>query len=306
MNPTASLSKVKCSKLDEVQEALIEPFPEEVIKVIDDTGHRYIPAIWIKQRMLSVLGVDGFDVCYSTIQHHDEGWITVCCTITVDFSIWGGRRKSVNQSDGIRVARHSKGDKAGKVVDLGDSYKSLKSGAFVKAAQELGVGLYLALETESKGSKAPLSHGNSGRNNPATGKQKKAVSSMERKIGFNSQLKRKLFEQLFPKEEVETALSQPTFGHMDRYLRTLKPVCDIYDLVQSHSESKDDYFAKLNGVLRELGAMFNIELRSLVSLLTLADNQTVSWVKDYLKKQLKKSFYWRNYNEIRNENVCIN
>lgn len=265
------------SNLKEIQDALTKPFPTEALK--ERKGKLYIPIHHIKQRMISVLGVDAYNVSFSEITHHAEDWITCDCTLTVDFTPWGGLIKSSTQSNGIQIARHKENeDKKGLIVDLGSAYKSLRSGALAKAAEDIGIGLYLKFENNSN-NKGNNFYSNNGNSRPASKGQEKAARDMERKLGINEEKKIRLINRLFT-NEANKALKKPTFSQMDKYIKTLKPVCDIYDIVTNTYGSRDEIERY---VFNELGKMFNIKIQSYVTLLTLADNKTVAYVQDLFK-----------------------
>lgn len=267
------------STMEEVQGALTEPFPDYVIK--DRNGYPYIPVEHIKQRLISVLGVDGFDVIYSDIVHHEEDWITCDCTIIADFSLWGSRVKKVTQSDGIQIARLKAN---GSIVDLGNSYKTVRSSAFVKAAQELGVGLYLQfIKNDSNANKGQSHNSNSNRNNLATNNQKNAANSMERKLQLSDKNKQKLINQLFGHSSKEFT-TNPTFKQMNVYIQTLKPVCDIINLITSNSSNPREKEEIQRYILEQLSIQMNKRITSFISLLTIANEQTVEFTNNLLKR----------------------
>lgn len=285
------LERREFKTLKEVQEALAASFPSNKVKMKETkkASFPYIPVEWIKERLITVLGIENFDVEYSNIVHHDEDWITCDCTITVDFRPWGGRVKRVTQSDGLQIARHNSGDNKGLIVDLGNSYKSVRSSAFAKAAQELGVGLYLQFSTTNPNSnsnhQSSRNYGQSNNpNNPATANQKNAAKKMEERLKLNQDTKVRLMQRLFP-QHINQALQNPTYDQMDQYIKTLKPVCDIiYAINKAAKGDKNIFEAKKKEVLGYLGKQFGVQINGFHGLLTLANNEIVSQVHQILAK----------------------
>lgn len=294
------LNKQNLSTLEEVQTALAVPFPDNEIKKRQDWP--FIPIERIRQRLIQVVGVDAFDIEYSEVKHHDEDWITVDCTLTIDFTKWNGRVKKVSQSDGIQIKRHTKGQNQGMMVDLGNDYKSVKSGALSKAAADFGIGLYLQLQP--KGGQGNNNNnrnngngnynnnnnynnrnnggngngnGNNGGNNPATDNQKNAASRMEKVIGLNGDTKFNLFKHLFP-NITQQQVQSPTFSQMDKYLKTIKPVADIIRISGNAKYNQQELF-------RVLSQQFKRNVNSFTGLLTLADEKTVTFVDNLVKGQ---------------------
>lgn len=257
--------------LKEIQQALTERFPESILKT-QENGYLYIPAEQVKLRMIQVLGIDAFDVEYSSIIHHEEDWITCTCTITVDFTKWGGRIKKISQANGLKIARYSnKPELAGQIVDLGNTYKALKSGAFSKAAQELGIGLYLLIEKKTTSQHSSNGYKNNGQ---ASDGQKKAIYAMEKKISLEKNAKNRLLDNLFGKESSQVAAS-PSFKQARRYLDVLQPVCDLIDLIQATPNSE----GARSFVFRELSTRYQKNIQSYRGLLTLATKETVEDIR---------------------------
>ncbi|MGG6447697.1 hypothetical protein [Pseudobacillus badius] len=269
--------------MKEIQEALAEPFPENILDQ-QENGYWFIPVERVKERLITVVGVDAFDVEYSDIRHHEEDWITCTCTITVDFSKWNGRIKKVSQDSGLKIARHNKNEeKLGQIVDLGSAYKSVKSAAFSKAAQELGIGLYLQLEKKNDQSRQnnkgyqSNQKGKNSSNNEASDGQKKAIYAMEKRLALDPDKKNRLLTTLFS-SNAKQAATKPTYNQADKYIGVLKPVCDIMDIVKHSPNSKE-----MKGmVFNSLSQHFQKKINSYVGLLTLVTPELVD--------DLKKSF----------------
>jgi hypothetical protein len=285
-NDFNSLNKQNFKTLEEVQAALAAPFPESVLKKRKDWY--FIPVERIRQRLIQVVGVDGFDIEYSQVRHHDEDWITVDCTLTIDFTPWGGRVKRVTQSDGVQIKRHTKGENQGMIVDLGNDYKSVMSGALAKAAQDFGIGLYLQFSNynqngvnsngaqNNRNTNTDQSNGYNGGNNPATENQRNAAARMEKVIGLTGDTKWNLFKHLFPNATPQN-MEHPTFSQMDRYLKTIKPVADIIRIAKSANYNQQQLF-------HVLSQQFKRKITSFTNLLTLADESTVKFVETLVKQ----------------------
>jgi len=126
---------------------LSEPFPQEMERTINKGGTNltYIPVSEVINRLNKVLGVDRwsftiircerdsadpeFVVAHVRIEYHETDYQTICR------DGFGGQK--------------IKRTKQGAIVDLGDEFKGAISDALKKAAQTLGVGLYLARSDEA-------------------------------------------------------------------------------------------------------------------------------------------------------------
>ena len=118
-------------------EALSAPFPKEVERSLDKGGVTltYIPVSEVITRLNEVLGVFGWSY---TIVKCDRD------ILDPDFIV-AHVRLEVGEivKDGVG-GQKIKRTRAGDILDLGDEYKGAVSDALKKAAQALGVGLYLA------------------------------------------------------------------------------------------------------------------------------------------------------------------
>lgn len=256
--------------LEEVQNALAEPFPLNQLKKRQDWY--FVPVERIRQRLLQVLGVDAFDIEYGEVKHHDEDWITVDCTLTVDFTKWGGRIKKVTQSDGIQIKRHTQGNNQGMIVDLGNDYKTVMSGALKKAAQDLGIGLYISLLNHNLTGNAT---GN--QNGQAADQDLKKIYACEQTIGITPEIKAKLFKSLFPKA-TEKQLKYPTPEQAKKYINVIQPVSFIVQNVRKSKASEQEVFQLLS-------QQFQRKITSYHGLLTLADMKTVNFINNWLKQK---------------------
>lgn len=279
------LSRQTFSTLEEVQEALAAEFPSNQLRTRQQWS--FVPVERVRERLISVLGVDGFDISYSDVTHHPEDWITVTCTITADFTRWGGRIKSVTQADGIQIKRHSSGQNQGLIVDIGNDYKTVMSGSFTKAAQDLGVGLYLQFKNDNGGSNNSnynrnnnnsnnnQQNQNNGGNSANFEKLKKTVYACEKTIGLDNQTKEKLLRSIIPNIQDIKNLNEQ---QLETYKKVLQPVSFIIQNVQKTNVNEQEVFNLLS-------QSFNRKISSYQGLLTLATMQTVNQLKEWLQQR---------------------
>lgn len=129
-----------------VYEQLAEPFPPEVERTLNKSGRNltYIPVSEVIARLNRVLGVANWSSETIDVRRDnlDPDWVIAHVRITATI-------------DGQAVVRDGVGGqtvkrtKQGGIVDLGDEFKGAESDAFKKAAQKLGIGLYLARTDEA-------------------------------------------------------------------------------------------------------------------------------------------------------------
>jgi hypothetical protein len=129
-----------------IYEDLSLPFPEEMEKTLRKGGASltYIPVSEVISRLNNVIGVNRWDSVIMSCERDslDPDFIVAHVRLTVTFD--GG----TVVKDGIGGQR-IKRTKAGEIVDLGDEMKGAVSDALKKAAQQLGVGLYLARDIDA-------------------------------------------------------------------------------------------------------------------------------------------------------------
>ncbi|NBR35805.1 MAG: hypothetical protein EBT80_00180 [Chitinophagales bacterium] len=122
---------------------LSEPFAPEMERSITKSGTTliYIPVSEVINRLNKVLGVDkwSFEVIKCERDAIDPDFVVA----HVRINWWYSDGMGYITRDGIGGQR-IKRTKAGQIVDLGDEFKGAISDALKKAAQTLGVGLYLA------------------------------------------------------------------------------------------------------------------------------------------------------------------
>ena len=133
--------------MSEVLKKLSEPFPKEVESTIrkGGTSLTYIPVSEVITRLNNVLGVDGWSYTVKDCRRDvvTPDWIVAHVTLT---AIIDG---AVVHRDGFggQEVKYMKGGE--KPVDLGNEFKGAISDGLKKAAQSLGVGIYLARSDEA-------------------------------------------------------------------------------------------------------------------------------------------------------------
>ena len=132
--------------MSEVLNELSEPFPAEVERTMTKGGTQltYIPVSEVITRLNNTLGVENWSYQVKDCQRDPDlrDWIIAHVTLT---AIIDG---SVTHKDGFG-GQEIKYMKSGKAVDLGNEYKGAVSDALKKAAQAIGVGIYLARSEDS-------------------------------------------------------------------------------------------------------------------------------------------------------------
>lgn len=121
---------------------LSEPFPQEMERTITKSGTNltYIPVSEVINRLNKVLGVENWSLQIVRCERDatDPEFVLAHVRITVNSGSNGWIER--DGFGGQKIKR----TKAGAIVDLGDEFKGAISDALKKAAQTLGVGLYLA------------------------------------------------------------------------------------------------------------------------------------------------------------------
>lgn len=127
---------------------LYEPFHPSVERQLKKSGTSltYIPVSEVITRLNQVFGVQGWssEIIRCERDALDPDFIVAHVRLTLGYeSEWGGIHK--DGFGGQKIKR----TKAGDIVDLGDEFKGAVSDALKKAAQQFGVGLYLARSEEA-------------------------------------------------------------------------------------------------------------------------------------------------------------
>lgn len=127
-----------------------EPFPPEFERQVKKGGASltYIPISEVITRLNKVVGIDkwSFTINYCERDKSDPDFVVASVSLRVMFG--SGDKQEMIIRDGIggqKIKRTKQGD----IVDLGDEFKGAVSDALKKAAQTLGIGLYLARSEEA-------------------------------------------------------------------------------------------------------------------------------------------------------------
>jgi len=135
-----------------ILQALSEPFPREVERQLKKGGASltYIPVSEVITRLNKVLGVDmwSYEVVSCARDSLDPDYIVAHVRLTATFVPTDSAPALTVVKDGIG-GQKIKRTRAGDIVDLGDEMKGAVSDALKKAAQHLGVGIYLARSEEA-------------------------------------------------------------------------------------------------------------------------------------------------------------
>jgi len=134
--------------MSNLYQQLSEQFPKEVERTLSKSGTRltYIPVSEVINRLNKILGVDkwSFEIMSCGRDAIDPDYIVAHVRM-----VWhAGDSYSSIVRDGFG-GQKIKRTKSGDIVDLGDEMKGAVSDALKKAAQTLGVGLYLARTEEA-------------------------------------------------------------------------------------------------------------------------------------------------------------
>lgn len=130
-----------------LQEELAAPFPRSVEKTLQKGNARltYIPISEIITRLNDVFGIGGwgYQINRCNRDEIDTDFVIAHVTLTIE------KNMIVQKIDGIGGQKINR-TRNGEIIELGDDMKGAVSDALKKAAQALGVGLYLARSEEPK------------------------------------------------------------------------------------------------------------------------------------------------------------
>lgn len=134
--------------MSEIYASLSEPFPREMERQLKKGGTSltYIPVSEVITRLNKTLGVDGWS--YEVIKCERDTLDPEFIVAHVRLNVMGNDKFGYVTRDGIG-GQTIKRKKDGTIVDLGDEFKGAVSDALKKAAQALGVALYLARSEEA-------------------------------------------------------------------------------------------------------------------------------------------------------------
>ncbi len=149
INNWNKIRKEEKEHLVRVQRELSEPFPPEVQRQLKKGGTylTYIPVSEVITRLNKVLGFDAWS--YEIIKCERDSLDPDFIVAHVRMSIYPGTDKFVSVTKDGFGGQKIKRTKQGDIVDLGDEFKGAVSDALKKAAQAIGVGLYLARTEEA-------------------------------------------------------------------------------------------------------------------------------------------------------------
>ena len=121
---------------------LSDPFPQEMERSISKSGVNltYIPISEVINRLNKVLGVDKWSFTVIRCERDAIDPDFVIAHVRLEYSMTEFQSISRDGIGGQKIKRN----KQGAIVDLGDEFKGAISDALKKAAQTMGVGLYLA------------------------------------------------------------------------------------------------------------------------------------------------------------------
>lgn len=136
-------------RMTKMHHDLSEQFPKEVERQLKKGGTSltYIPVSEVINRLNKVLGIDGWS--YEIIKCERDALDPDFIVAHVRMTIYPGADKFVSAVKDGFGGQKIKRTKNGDIVDLGDEFKGAVSDALKKAAQSLGVGLYLARTEEA-------------------------------------------------------------------------------------------------------------------------------------------------------------
>jgi hypothetical protein len=126
---------------NEIYPLLSQQFPKEMERNVSKSGRTltYIPISEVISRLNKVLGVGNWssEIIFIGRDSADPDWVIAQVRLIARL----GDNTVVKDGVGGQQVKYTK---AGKILDLGDEFKGAMSDALKKAAQQLGVGLYLA------------------------------------------------------------------------------------------------------------------------------------------------------------------
>lgn len=149
-------NKDTAKDVQSVARSLAEPFPEEMEKVIVKSGVElvYLPISEVINRLNKALGVDGWSFEIISVRRDEIDPDELVAHVSLTATIAG--TKIVKHGFGGQSVKRQKS--SGKPVDLGNDFKGAVSDALKKAAQQLGVGLYLARSADAMDAEDAMEH----------------------------------------------------------------------------------------------------------------------------------------------------
>lgn len=131
----------------ETMHALYAQFPAEMEKtmVVSGTELRFVPVSEVINRLNRVLGIDSWSFEVIKLERDPIETDDIISHISLTATINGSR--IIKHGVGGATVKRIKS--TGKPLDLGNAYKMAVSDALKKAAQQLGVGLYLSRSADA-------------------------------------------------------------------------------------------------------------------------------------------------------------
>ena len=130
----------------DIYSALSEPFPREMERSVrkGSANLTYIPISEVIARLNKVIGINNWssEIISCHRDQLDPHWAIAHVRLT---AIIEGQTVTKDGVGGQQI----KMTKAGQILDLGDEFKGAMSDALKKAAQQLGIALYLARSEEA-------------------------------------------------------------------------------------------------------------------------------------------------------------
>jgi|688.fasta_scaffold532486_2 hypothetical protein len=144
-------TKENQERVSKMHHDLSEQFPKEVERQLKKGGTSltYIPVSEVINRLNKVLGFDAWS--YEIIKCERDALDPDFIVAHVRMTVYPSSDKFVSVVKDGFGGQKIKRTKNGDIVDLGDEFKGAVSDALKKAAQSLGVGLYLARTEEAIG-----------------------------------------------------------------------------------------------------------------------------------------------------------
>ena len=130
---------------------LSSPFPPEMERELRKGGASltYIPVSEVITRLNKVLGVEAWSMRIISCERDSIDTEFIVAHVTLDAIIINDKGEHVMVHRDGMGGQNIKRTKQGDIVDLGDEMKGAVSDALKKAAQTLGIGLYLSRSEEA-------------------------------------------------------------------------------------------------------------------------------------------------------------
>lgn len=145
--------KIEHERLVQLMRDLAEPFPAEMERTVTKSGVSlvYIPVSEVINRLNRIFGVTGWssEILRCERDAQDPDFVVAHVRLTVLQPVDVFSATAPIYRDGIGGQKIKRTRKDNEIIDLGDEMKGAVSDALKKAAQQFGVGLYLARDVEA-------------------------------------------------------------------------------------------------------------------------------------------------------------